>query len=238
MTDMSAIAAAINTDQAGVASMQDNSPASPAEDERLRVLIADDVKETRRSARLMMTLLPGVEVIGIAQNGREAVALARKYNPDIVLMDINMPEMDGLAAAREMQQHLPHVACVIMSAHRDSDVLREAMAAGARGYLIKPFTTDQLVKVMDRVISVLKNNRVQPPQDEHLREQRDSLLTDLAHEYLKSRRADDKAVQVFELLAAEPECDVRWLVALATVYLLRRQWHQLKLISERLEKIP
>lgn len=208
------------------------------ENERLTVLIADDVKETRRSARLMMTLLPGVEVVSIAQNGREAVALARKHNPDIVLMDINMPEMDGLSAAREMQQHLPHIACVIMSAHRDGDIMREAMASGARGYLVKPFTTDQLVKVMDRVIKVIRNTRMQPVQDDQLRQQRDDYLVELAHEYLKTRRADDKAVEVFEVLAAEPDCPERWLMALATVYLVRRQWGPLKQIAGRLEKIP
>jgi YesN/AraC family two-component response regulator len=202
------------------------------------VLIADDVKETRRSARLMMTLLPGIEVIGIARNGREAVALARKHNPDIVLMDINMPEMDGLSAARQMQKHLPHIACVIMSAHRDSDVMREAMASGVRGYLVKPFTTDELVKVMDRVIKVIRNSRRQSKEDSPQSHEMDGYLKDLANEYLKSRRADEKALELFELLAADPDCDERWLVALATIYLVRRQWQPLKLISDRLAKMP
>lgn len=203
----------------------------------LRVLIADDVKETRRSARLMMTLMPGVEVVALARNGREALLLARKHRPDIALMDINMPEMDGLAVARAMQKHLPQIACVIMSAYRDNEILLESMASGARGYLIKPFTTDQLTKVMEKVVSAVNAARQLPPKHEDFRQQRDIYLRELGAEYLRTRRTDERAQKVFELLAAEPSCDARWLVALIPIYLVRRQWSQLKQVAQRLEEM-
>ncbi len=205
--------------------------------ERLRVLIADDAKETRRSARLMMTLIPAVEVVAVAENGRQALQMSQQYKPDIALIDINMPEMDGLSAVRAIMNQRPEMACVIMSAHRDSEVLREAMASGARGYLIKPFTTDQLVEVMDGVIKMVHRDRQRFVQTAELRQQRDVYLVELAGEYVKTRRMDDKAREVFEQLAADPHCEARWLIALATIYLLRKNWRGLKILAARLEKM-
>src|SRR5690606_35107156 len=109
----------------------------------LRILIADDTQQTRRSTRLMLTLIPGVEVVAMAQNGREAVELARKYRPDVALMDVNMPQLDGLSAIKAMRQMLPDLVCLVISAERDNKTLRAAMVAGAQDYLIKPFTTEE-----------------------------------------------------------------------------------------------
>jgi YesN/AraC family two-component response regulator len=85
---------------------------------RLRVLIADDIVEMRRSTRLMLTLVPDVEVVAIAHNGREAVEMTHKHKPDIALMDVNMPEMDGLDAIKLMMQTHPPLVCVVVSAER------------------------------------------------------------------------------------------------------------------------
>ena len=83
---------------------------------KIRVLIADDVQETRRNARLMLATIDDVEVVAIASNGRQAVELAEEHHPDILLLDINMPELDGLSAYREIAQAHPDIGCIIISA--------------------------------------------------------------------------------------------------------------------------
>lgn len=205
--------------------------------DRLRVMIADDTEETRRSARLMMTLIPGVEVVAAACNGVEALTLAETKNPDIALMDINMPEMDGLTAAEAMMRKRPEIACVIMSAQGDNRSIRQAMAAGARDYLIKPFTTDELIEVMDRVVNRVLRDRKRIVQTAELKLQRDVYLKELAREYVKTHRTDDKARAVYEQLAASPRCEARWLVALAEIYLLQKKWRGLRILATRLEKM-
>ncbi|MCL4868986.1 MAG: response regulator [Anaerolineae bacterium] len=203
----------------------------------LRVLIADDTQQTRRSTRLMLTLIPGVEVVAMAQNGREAVELAHKYRPDVALMDVNMPELDGITAIKAMRQILPDLVCLVISAERDNRTLRAAMVAGAQDYLIKPFTTEELQDAIQRVRPKIRTGQNQLIETEKIRHQRDAYLKQLADEYAKARRTDDKALHVFEELAGDPQCDPRWLMHLATIYLMRREWGKLKLLSERLEKV-
>jgi YesN/AraC family two-component response regulator len=209
---------------------------SPPDEKRLRLVIADDVKETRRAARLMISLLPSVEVVGVAQNGREAVALVQKLKPDIVLIDINMPEMGGLTAIRTLLKHRPETACVIMSAQGDSRTMQEAIEAGARGYLVKPFTTEELVQAMKRIISTVAESRHDTDEVAKLRRQRDAYLLELAGEYVRARRTDDKARHVLEILATNPNCEPQWLMALAMIYMARRQWGDLQSIAGRLAK--
>lgn len=203
----------------------------------LRILIADDTQQTRRSTRLMLTLIPGVEVVAMAQNGREAVELARKYRPDVALMDVNMPQLDGLSAIKAMRQMLPDLVCLVISAERDNKTLRAAMVAGAQDYLIKPFTTEELQDAIQRVRPKIRSGQSQHHETEKIRQQRDVYLKQLADEYVKGRRTDDKALHVFEELALDPRCDLRWLSHLATVYLVRRDWGRLKELSARLEQV-
>lgn len=203
--------------------------------DRLRVLIADDVQVTRRSTRLMMSLIPELEVVAIAHNGRQAVEMARKHHPDIALMDVKMPEMDGLQATQAMLKSNPDLACIILSAERDSHTLRQAITAGARDYLIKPFTSEQLVQTLGRIIEQIKANKQRYNQTDRLKQERDSYLTELASEYIKARRTDDKAMEVFENLAENPECDIRWLRHLAIIYVIREKWGKLRHLAERLE---
>ena len=106
---------------------------------KLRILIADDVQETRRTTRMMLAINPDVVVVAIAQNGAKAVELAKEHKPDIAVMDINMPEMDGLAAYEKMLETQPDLACIFISAEKDTHILRNAMSLGAREYLLKPF---------------------------------------------------------------------------------------------------
>lgn len=202
----------------------------------LRILIADDVSETRRSTRLMLTLMPNAEVVAMAGDGRQAVEMAQAHEPDIVLMDVNMPYMDGLSAIREMLQHRPDIGCIVISAEQDRHTFKEAMAVGARGFITKPFTAEQLVDAVQRVGREVLRSRQRFQQSEKVRQQRDMFLKELATEYVKTRRTDDKALAVFEELAADPDCEPRWLMALALIYVLRGQWGKLKDVAGRLER--
>jgi len=206
--------------------------------QRLRVMVADDVTETRRSTRLMLTLIPNVEIVAIVKNGREAVEAARQHKPDIALMDINMPQMNGLRAIEIMLTERPDMACVIISAERDTETLLEAMAVGARGYLTKPFTSEQLIETVGRVSRSLNASRTRAEQASNLRRQRDIYLVELANEYVKQRRTDDKALLVYEELAARPDCELQWLMSLAMIYVLRKEWGKLKLLAARLDGQP
>ncbi len=201
-----------------------------------RVIIADDVLETRRNTRLMLADNPMVDIVAIAQNGREAVDLAKKHQPDIALMDINMPEMNGFEAYQAMHDIFPTMACVIISAEDDNQSFRSAMNVGAREYLVKPFTVYQLNNAVKRVGDIVKKEREQSDVAERLRKQRASYLLQLAQEYTKSRRTDDEALEVFEQLAANPHCELRWLRTLAMLYIIRQDWPRLQVLSGRLAR--
>jgi len=201
-----------------------------------RVLIADDVLETRRNTRLMLADNPMVDIVAIAHDGQEAVDLAKKHQPDIALMDINMPKLNGFEAFQEMHRIFPTMACVIISAEDDNQSFRSAMNIGAREYLVKPFTVYQLNNAVKRVGDIVKMEREQADVAERLRKQRASYLLQLAHEYSKSRRTDNEALEVFEQLAANPQCELRWLRTLAMLYIIRQDWLKLQVLSGRLAR--
>ena len=201
-----------------------------------RVLIADDVLETRRNTRLMLADNPMVDIVAIAHDGQEAVELAKKHQPDIALMDINMPKLNGFEAFQEMHRIFPTMACVIISAEDDNQSFRSAMNIGAREYLVKPFTVYQLNNAVKRVGDIVKMEREQVDVADRLRKQRASYLLQLAHEYSKSRRTDDEALEIFEQLAANPHCELRWLRTLAMVYIIRQDWLKLQVLSGRLAR--
>lgn len=201
-----------------------------------RVLIADDVLETRRNTRLMLADNPMVDIVAIAHDGREAVELAKKHQPDIALLDINMPEMNGFEAFQKMHEIFPSMACVIISAEDDNQSFRSAMNVGAREYLVKPFTVYQLNNAVKRVGDIVKSEREKADVAASLRKQRASYLVQLAGEYAKSRRTDDEALEVFEQLAANPNCELRWLRTLAMLYVIRQDWLKLQVLAGRLAR--
>ena len=205
-------------------------------DTKLRVLIADDVQETRRSTRMMLAINPDVVVVAIASNGEQAVDLANQHKPDIAIMDLNMPRMDGLSAISKMMESQPDLACIIISAEKDNKTLRNAMSIGAREYLIKPFTVDELNMAVHRVGKIVKESRLRDAHADRLRKQREAYMKRMAHEYAKSRRTDDQALEVFEHLARNPDCEMRWLMNLAMLYVLRQKWGRLKLLAARIEQ--
>ena len=118
---------------------------------KIRVLIADDSAEARENAAKLLTMEPDIEVVDLAGTGREAIERAHLVHPDVVLMDINMPEMDGITATKTLSADLPNVAVVILSIHDELDVVRSAMLAGARGYLVKPPSADTLAQTVREV---------------------------------------------------------------------------------------
>ena len=201
-----------------------------------RVLIADDVLETRRNTRLMLADNPMVDIVAIAHNGREAVELAKKHQPDIALLDINMPVMNGFEAFQAMHRIFPTMACVIISAEDDNQSFRSAMNVGAREYLVKPFTVYQLNNAVKRVGDIVKAEREKADVGDRLKKQRASYLIQLAGEYARTRRTDDEALDVFEQLAANPRCDLRWLRTLAMLYIIRQDWRRLEVLSGRLAR--
>ncbi len=204
---------------------------------RLRVMIADDIMETRRSTRLLLSLIPEAKLVAIAHNGRQAVELAREHKPDIALMDVSMPEMDGVSAIEEMLKYQPGMGCIVISAERDSETLRRAMRVGAKGYLIKPVTSEELEATFHRVAKSIRENRLPGEQNAQDKHEQKVFLQQMAMKYVKARRTDDEALAVFEKLAADPDCDVPWLKSLAVIYVFRQEWHKLKRLSERLERL-
>ncbi|HEX5839052.1 MAG TPA: response regulator [Anaerolineales bacterium] len=203
---------------------------------KLRVLIADDVQETRRNTRLMLATIDDVEVVAIAANGIQAVDLAREHHPDILLLDINMPELDGLSAYRRINQIHPDTGCIIISAEKDTTTLRTAITVGVQEYLIKPFTVDELEAAIVRTSQHVQQTRQKLAQAELLRRRNEAYLKQLASEYAKTRRTDEKAVEVFEQLAEYPNCETRWLQNLAMIYIVRQDWGKLKTLAANVEQ--
>ena len=116
----------------------------------MRVLIADDHPLFRDGLRSLLEAR-GIDVIGEAANGREAVELARQLKPDIVLMDLTMPEVDGLTATRILATELPEVKVVVLTASDDEADLFEAIKSGAYGYLLKNLETDEFFRALEAV---------------------------------------------------------------------------------------
>jgi YesN/AraC family two-component response regulator len=199
-------------------------------------LIADDVQETRRNTRLMLATIDDVEVVAIASNGLQAVDLAKQHHPDILLLDINMPELDGLSAFKRIAQIYPDTGCIIISAEKDVTTLRTAISVGVQEYLVKPFTVDELETAIARVAPRVQLARQKLAQAEQLRRRNEAYLAQLASEYAKTRRTDEKAVEVFERLADYPNCEMRWLQNLAMIYIVRQDWGKLKILAAKVEQ--
>ncbi len=118
---------------------------------KIRILVVDDNKDTRENVSRLLAFEDDMEVIGQAFNGRQGLEMAVELRPHIVLMDINMPDMDGITATREMVVQVPYSQIIIMSVQFETDYMRAAMLAGARDYQTKPFSADELVNCIRRV---------------------------------------------------------------------------------------
>jgi DNA-binding NarL/FixJ family response regulator len=114
-----------------------------------RILIADDHEIVRRGLKSVLEAQPDYEVIGEALTGREAVDLARRQKPDLVIMDIGMPELNGLEATRQLLKEFPAIEVLILTMHESEQVIREVLDTGARGYILKSDAGRELVAAVD-----------------------------------------------------------------------------------------
>lgn len=126
---------------------------------RISVLIVDDIPDTRESIRRLLQFEANIEVIGEAGTGSDALRLAEELQPNIVLLDINMPEMDGLRATELLAQRAPQSAVIIMSVQGEPGYMRRAMMVGAREYLVKPFSGHELSSAIMNVYHMEKVKR-------------------------------------------------------------------------------
>jgi len=127
--------------------------------DKVRVLIVDDVADTRENVRRLLQFEADIEVVGAARTGQEAIQLTGELDPDVVLMDINMPDMDGIAATEAIRQKSPLSQVVILSVQADQNYMRRAMLAGARDFLTKPPMGDDLISAVRRSGEMSKAER-------------------------------------------------------------------------------
>src|SRR5512132_144369 len=132
--------------------------------EKIRVIIVDDVSETRENVRKLLQFESDVDVVGMARTGKEAVQLSQELNPDVVLMDINMPDMDGISATEAIRSKQPAVQVVILSVQGDQNYMRRAMLAGARDFLTKPPMGDELISAIRRAGAMAQSERSKSAQ--------------------------------------------------------------------------
>ena len=118
----------------------------------IRVLIADDQRVVREGLSMVLALMKGVEVVGAAADGAEAVALVQSVRPDVVLMDLRMPRCDGVEATRRLRAEAPEVKVVVLTTYSDDRSVLDALRAGARGYLTKDASGEQIHEALRQVL--------------------------------------------------------------------------------------
>jgi two-component system response regulator NreC len=128
--------------------------------DKLRIIIAEDHKTVREGLRLIVESQDDMEVVGEAGNGREAVSLAEKLKPDIVLMDVSMPELNGLTASAKLKRILPDVKILTLTRHTDEAYLHELLQAGVSGYVLKQSESNELLRAIRAVAA--GNNYLDP----------------------------------------------------------------------------
>ncbi len=127
--------------------------------EKIRVLIVDDISETRENIRRLLQFDNLIDVIGAARSGHEAIDMAQQNKPDVIVMDINMPDMDGIAATEIIRKKVPFTQVIILSVQNDQSYMRKAMLAGARDFLSKPPTIDELTSAIRRAGTMAHDER-------------------------------------------------------------------------------
>ena len=117
----------------------------------IKVLLADDQTLIRQGIRLLLEIEPDIQVVGQAANGNAAIDQVETLQPDVVLMDVRMPEMDGVAATRELSARFPEVKVIILTTFEDDETVFEGIKAGARGYLLKDISSEEMAQAVRRV---------------------------------------------------------------------------------------
>ncbi len=117
----------------------------------IRVLLVDDQNLVRQGIRLLLEIEPGFQVVGQCANGREALQQVEALHPDVVLMDVRMPVMDGVAATREISARFPDIGVIILTTFEDDEIVFEGLKAGARGYLLKDIRSEEMAEAVRKV---------------------------------------------------------------------------------------
>ena len=117
----------------------------------MKILIADDHGIIRDGLKSLINMQSDMEVVGEAEDGRVAVQLTKEVSPDIVIMDVSMPNLNGVEAVREILRHKPDTKIIILSMHTDKYIVKESLEAGASGYVLKSYLFDELLKALDAV---------------------------------------------------------------------------------------
>ena len=130
-----------------------------ADGEKIRILIVDDIADTRENLAKLIGFEPDMEVVATAGGGQEAVNMAKQHRPHVILMDINMPDMDGITATEIISNTVPESPIIMMSVQGEQDYLRRSMLAGAREFLVKPFSADELINSIRHVHELEKVRR-------------------------------------------------------------------------------
>ena len=133
--------------------------------ESIRVLIADDHLIVREGLRLILETGEGFELAGEAADGAEAVRLAKELQPDVILMDLRMPNVDGLTAIERLRAEQPQVAVVILTTYNEDDLMLRGLRAGARGYLLKDTDRDTLLNTIRAAAIAVASQRGLLPKD-------------------------------------------------------------------------
>ncbi len=136
--------------------------------EKIKVVVVDDVEQTRTDIKRLLYFEEDMVVVGEAANGKEALKIVAQESPDVVLMDINMPVMDGIAATETITMAYPHVSVIIISIQGEQEYLKKAMVAGAREYLVKPFSSEEMSSTIRQAhrLSRRRLNASTPPGEE------------------------------------------------------------------------
>lgn len=155
----------------------------------VRILVADDHPPMRSAFTAILAYGRGLEVVGEARDGREAVLKCEELRPDLVLMDLSMPEMDGIEATREVKERLPTTVVLVVTAHEDEDLMLRAIRAGAAGYVLKGDEPSRLIATVREAMSG------ESPMDQRLAGR---LLRRLAAEESLADRSADRSAPATE----------------------------------------
>lgn len=134
------------------------------QEQTISVLIVDDIPETRENIRKLLQFENDINVVGLARSGHEGINMAKDIKPDVILMDINMPDVDGITATEEIKLQVPASQIVILSVQSDPNYMRRAMLAGARDYLTKPPTVDELISAIRRAGAMAQSEKAKSSQ--------------------------------------------------------------------------
>lgn len=122
---------------------------------RIRIAIVDDVQESRDNVERLLRFEPDIEIVGSVSRGTDAIDLAISREPHVILMDVNMPDMDGIEATSAIMAQKPNIGVIMMSVLNEPDTLRRSMLAGAREFLVKPFSLDELLNSVHNVYTLV-----------------------------------------------------------------------------------